>query len=102
MAIVIEVHNNVNVMCFETHILSVRETFGLLKENGRFRCYVPELNLFPGLYYINFGLYPLDWAYIYDYHWQTYAIQVLSRNKKKWEVSGVVEVNPTWSDVKKD
>jgi len=93
--VLLGIYNEANLKCFETTIPSVRAEFGPLSETGQLRCYLPELPLFPGRYYINVGLYPISWDYIYDYHWQMHEVY-LGRSVDDG-ASGVVRLHPTWS-----
>jgi lipopolysaccharide transport system ATP-binding protein len=97
MALILSIYNDVNVKCFEDEIVSTRATFGQLTQSGGFRCYLPKLPLLPGCYYIVVGLYPTDWSYVYDYHWQMHALQVRSEDDAPSSVSGVVSIAPAWS-----
>ena len=40
------------------------------------RLTLDELELQPGRYYVDVGVYPLDWAHAYDYHWHAYPLTV--------------------------
>lgn len=97
LALTLGIYTETNVKCFETYITSFSATFGSLAERGRFRCHLPELPLLPGLYYINLGLYPVDWSYTYDYHWQMHPLHVANGNGVPRESSGVVSLHPIWS-----
>jgi lipopolysaccharide transport system ATP-binding protein len=35
-----------------------------------------ELELAPGRYLVDVGVYPTDWAHAYDYHWHVYSLTV--------------------------
>jgi len=35
-----------------------------------------ELELRPGKYWVDVGLFPVSWAHAYDYHWQVYELTV--------------------------
>lgn len=96
MALILGIYSKLNVKCFETYIGSIAATFGPMKEYGRIRCYLPALHLLPDSYYINVGLFPINWEYIYDYHWEIHVLQILSKNKTPSEFSGVVSVIPDW------
>ena len=53
-----------------------------------------RLDLLPGEYLIDVGVYRADWAYAFDYHWQAYPLRVLGgtgekgvfRPPHRWEV----------------
>ena len=60
-------------------------------------CRFPRLPLIPGCYYINVGLYPTNWDYAYDYHWQMHPLLVLNGAGVQSQVSGVVALEPELS-----
>jgi lipopolysaccharide transport system ATP-binding protein len=91
------IFNTAHVKCFETIIPSLGSTLGPPTAQGRLRCYFPELPLFPGRYYVNAGLYPLDWSYIYDYHWQMHAFDVSDGGHARPHASGIVALHPVWT-----
>lgn len=97
MAVSLGIYTKTNVKCFETTIKSVKESFGPLSGHGYLRCHLSELHLLPGLYFVNLGLYPTHWDYIYDYHWQVHALHIKGRNPVNADISGVVSICPAWS-----
>lgn len=97
MASTLALYSETNVKCFETYVASVSAVCGHLTSHGSFRCHLPELPLLAGRYYINVGLYPVDWSYVYDFHWEMHALQVVNKDETPSEVSGVVFVRPVWS-----
>ena len=97
MAVLLGIFNEANVKCFETSIPSVQTDFGSVEESGCLRCHLPELPLLPGSYYINVGLYPTNWDYMYDYHWQMHDLYVESAGEIPGGASGVVHMRPAWS-----
>ena len=62
--------SDAQVKCFEAGIPSIRTIFGSLSAHQTIRCEITALPLLAGRYFINIGLYPTDWAYFYDFHWQ--------------------------------
>jgi lipopolysaccharide transport system ATP-binding protein len=97
LALILGIFNETNMKCFETYIPSIRQAFGRLDERGFLRCYLPELPMLPGSYYVNVGLWPTDWSYIYDYHWQMHPLMMLSEKEMPANVNGVIMVRPNWS-----
>jgi lipopolysaccharide transport system ATP-binding protein len=91
------IHNEAHVKCFETIIPSVRAAFGPLGEGGRLVCRFPELPLIAGRYYVDPGLYPMDWSYVYDYHWQMHALNIAGEHESTDQISGVAALHPSWS-----
>ena len=53
-----------------------------------------RLDLLPGEYRLDAGLYRADWAFAYDFHWQAYPLRVVGSRRDKgifrpphrWEV----------------
>jgi lipopolysaccharide transport system ATP-binding protein len=97
MAVTLGIYSHANVQCFETSIPSVKSFLGSFPSQGSLYCRLEALPLLPGRYYINVGLFPLDWNYIYDYHWQMHPIDIKSRKNMSSEVSGIVSVDLSWS-----
>ena len=46
---------------------------------GTLQITIDRLDLAPGAYFISVGLYPQDWSYALDYHWQAYPLTVEGR-----------------------
>jgi lipopolysaccharide transport system ATP-binding protein len=40
-----------------------------------------DLELGPGEYFVNVGVYPTDWAHAYDYHWLVYPLRIRGERK---------------------
>ena len=97
MAVSLGIFTRANMKCFETTIKSVKESFGALSGHGYLRCHLPELCLQAGLYFVNVGLYPASWDYIYDYHWQVHALHVKDKKPVNTDTTGVVSIYPAWS-----
>ncbi|MBE0427349.1 MAG: ABC transporter ATP-binding protein [Nitrospirae bacterium] len=100
IAVILGIYSETNIKCFETYILSATTTFGPLNNHGSFSCHFEELPLLSGLYHINMGLYPVDWSYIYDYHWQMHPLHILNKNETVSRDSGIVGLHPVWSVLK--
>lgn len=66
-------------ICYETH--SAPLDFTPLAANGAkpsVTLQLDRLDLRPGRYYFDVGLYEKNWEYAYDYHWHTYALSIRS------------------------
>jgi lipopolysaccharide transport system ATP-binding protein len=48
---------------------------------------IERLDLVPGDYLVDVGVYPRDWSYAYDYHWQAYPLRVTGRGGGQGVVS---------------
>jgi lipopolysaccharide transport system ATP-binding protein len=91
------IFNDAHIKCYETIISSVSDQFGPLSDRGKLACHVPALPVLAGQYYINLGLYPTDWDYVYDYHWQMHPLAILGEAEYGLPTSGVVALRPVWS-----
>ena len=68
-----------NLKCFEVSIPSLLSRFGSIGKQGYLRWHIKGLPLLVDQYYINLGLYPPNWDYIYDYHWQMHPLEVQTK-----------------------
>ncbi len=93
-AVTLGVFTEKEVKCFETNIGSIKNLLGSFTNSNRLRCRIPALPLLPGRYFANVGLFPTDWGFIYDYHWQVHPFNVAGSVPN---VSGIVSVRPKWS-----
>ena len=97
-ALVIGIYSELDVKCFETIVPSIKASFGTPDESTSMICHLSELPLIEGCYYINVGIYPTNWDFIYDYHFQMHPLYVTSRNGTNSQgLSGILSLNPEWS-----
>jgi lipopolysaccharide transport system ATP-binding protein len=97
MTLLLGIYTDTGVKCFETSIASLRDAFGPLSTAGQFRCQLPALPLQPGRYFVNVGLYPTDWAYVYDYHWQMHDFEIVHVDDVRSGSTGMLALQPTWT-----
>jgi lipopolysaccharide transport system ATP-binding protein len=98
MACVVGIFNENNyTKCFETYIPSVQTAAGTLSEGGSIRCRLPQVPLVPARYYIDVGLFPPDWSFVYDHHQAMHPLQVMDESGIPADVSGVLMVRPDWA-----
>ena len=76
MAVSVGVFSDAHVKCFEAIIPSVQAAFGHIPRHGILHCHMKELSLLKGEYFINVGLYPTDWSFVYDFHWQMHPLHI--------------------------
>lgn len=62
--------------CFETSTQKANVELPLLQGTGRVTVDIEALDLDPGNYFIDVGLYEKDWKYAYDYHSSAYPLKV--------------------------
>lgn len=99
LALLIGIYSETHVKCFETYVGSMASTFGTLAADGTVLCTIKSVPLLAGQYFINVGLYPLDWSFIYDYHWQMHSFHVLNQGTGKDTISGLVAMKCSWASV---
>lgn len=97
LAVILGIFSETHVKCFETLIPSATRAFGSLGASGTLRCRFPALPLLAGRYYVNVGLYPPRFEYIYDHHWQIHVLHVVPEGGSAEDASGVVALRPMWS-----
>ncbi len=100
LALLVGIYNETHVKCFETSISSMASTFGTLSPNGTVVCTLKSLPLLPGQYFVNVGLYPTDWSFIYDYHWQMHPFHIAAQERRYAHLSGVIALEATWASRK--
>jgi len=89
-----------HVKCWEMSLSSAAAVVGPLGTTGTLRCSVDCLALLPGSYAVNVGLYPPDFAFVYDYHWDMHVVWVHGQAAAPGtEVTGVIALAARWSRV---
>ena len=63
-----------------------------LAGKGRVCLHLARLDLMPGDYFVDVGIYKQQWAYAYDYHWHTYPLEILGGQGEK----GILNPPHTW------
>src|SRR5690606_37155337 len=53
-----------------------------LRTDATLRLQLEDLPLTPGDYDVEVGLYPPDWRYAYDYHWDAYRVTVSGSSRE--------------------
>ncbi len=76
MACTVGIFNESHAKCWEVAIPSLMTLDGALQGKHTLRLDLTSLPLVPGRYFLNLGIYPLDWSYLYDRHWQMYPLNI--------------------------
>jgi lipopolysaccharide transport system ATP-binding protein len=97
VACTLAIVSDAQVKCFEAGIPSIQTTFGSPSAHQTIRCEIMALPLLAGCYFINIGLYPTDWSYFYDFHWQMYPLRIGGDNISGIYTTGVVSLDTRWS-----
>ena len=99
LALLVGIYNETHAKCFETSISSMASTFGTLSPEGTIICTMKSLPLQPGQYFVNVGLYPTDWSFVYDYHWQMHAFHIVTVEPNQTQSSGIATVKVGWASL---
>lgn len=86
-----------HVKCWDACLPSATAVLGPLGTTGVWRCEMPEAPLGGGPYMVNLGLYPTDFAFVYDHHWDMHPLWVEGPPPDGVDVTGVLAVRPRWS-----
>ena len=65
------------VVCYDTSTGAEGIALGVLDGRRAVSLVFDRLDLFPGEYYVDVGLYEANWRYAYDYHWHAYSFRVV-------------------------
>lgn len=70
-------------VCYDTNTAAAGLAVPDVAGNGRFQLLLERLDLQPGRYFIDVGIYEQDWTYAYDYHWHVYPFTVTGPGGEK-------------------
>ena len=76
MACTVGIFSDSHVKCWEVAIPSLEGALGPIKKRHSIRLDLTSLPLVPGRYFVNLSIYPTDWSYLYDRHWQMYPLNI--------------------------
>lgn len=87
------------VICYDTNTLGEGVLLSEISGERRVRLLFERLDLIPGEYFVDVGVYEGAWSHAYDYHWHVYPLRVLGasgdggvfRPPHRWEVDPIVE-----------
>lgn len=96
VACTLGIFSDSQVKCFEAGLPSIQTILGSASSHQIIRCEIIALPLLAGSYFINLGLYPTDWAYMYDFHWQMYPLRIAGNNTSGIYTTGVVSLDTRW------
>lgn len=63
-------------VCLDTNTAIAQACTGTFEKNGCITLKIQRLDLVPGDYFVDVGIYEKSWAYAYDYHWHVYPLQI--------------------------
>jgi|SoiMethySBSTD1v2_1073268.scaffolds.fasta_scaffold03201_4 ABC-type polysaccharide/polyol phosphate transport system ATPase subunit len=98
VALTLGIFTEAEVKCVESAIPSLQTALGFSAERYGVRCEIKALLLHAGNYFVNVGLYPTDWAYRYDFHWQMYPLVIEGQHDIGGiYTTGVLSVETQWT-----
>jgi lipopolysaccharide transport system ATP-binding protein len=85
-------------ICYDTDTASEAVLVHEIDGACRFSLTFERLDLIPGDYFLDLGVYESDWRHAYDYHWHVYGLRVIGpsadrgvfRPPHRWEVGAHV------------
>jgi lipopolysaccharide transport system ATP-binding protein len=95
MALTIGVFSDTRFKCSEAVVSSMKTAFGPLSAEGTIVCEIKALPLLPGRYFVNVGLYPTDWSYIYDSQWDMHSFHIYTTKRDSFHISGAMTMDIT-------
>jgi lipopolysaccharide transport system ATP-binding protein len=86
------------VVCYDTNTANEGLSLGRVDGEQPVSLLVERLDLIPGEYFVDVGVYEGDWRHAYDYHWHVYGLRVLGssadggvfRPPHRWELPAAV------------
>jgi lipopolysaccharide transport system ATP-binding protein len=97
LACTVGIFSETHVKCFEAVISSMKTTFGAVQVKSMLQCKITSLPLLPGTYFVNVGLFPTDWSFVYDFHWQMHPFTLISEEVPGINAAGVVSLQAEWA-----
>jgi lipopolysaccharide transport system ATP-binding protein len=97
LACTVGIFSETHVKCFEAVIASMKSAFGTVHSHSLLQCKVKSLPLLSGTYFVNVGLFPTDWSFVYDFQWQMHPFRILSESAPTFNAAGVVALQTEWA-----
>ncbi len=73
---VVSITREDGTVCLDTNTLLARADVPDLEGNGRIRLGIERLDLAPGAYFLDVGVFEREWKHAYDYHWHAYHLHM--------------------------
>lgn len=86
-------------VCFDTNTQAARIPITQTNGSGSIRLNIDRLDLAPGAYFVNVGVFETNWSHAYDFHWHVYQLMVEGGSAHKgilappcrWSMDGEVD-----------
>ena len=82
-------------------VSSMKTSFGDLSSDGTIVSKIKALALLPGRYFVNVGLYPTDWSFIYDSQWDMHSFHIYTTKRDSFHISGAMAMDVSWASLQK-
>jgi lipopolysaccharide transport system ATP-binding protein len=96
LACTVGIFSETHVKCFEAIIASMKSSFGMVHSPSLLQCKITSLPLLSGTYFVNVGLFPTDWSFVYDFQWQMHPFRIVSKSASLLNTAGVVALETKW------
>lgn len=63
-------------LCMDTNTEAAGTSIAMASGHGTLRLTIERLDLGPGEYFVDVGVFAADWSHAYDYHWHVYPFVV--------------------------
>jgi lipopolysaccharide transport system ATP-binding protein len=70
-------------VCLDVNTEVARVALDAVKGGGGIRLVIDRIDLVPGDYFVDVGVFASDWSHAYDYHWHVYRLTVTGGNRNK-------------------
>jgi lipopolysaccharide transport system ATP-binding protein len=70
-------------ICFDSNTEVSRVALDVAAGTGGLRLIIDRVDLVPGEYFVDVGVFASDWSHAYDYHWHVYRLTVTGGNRHK-------------------
>ena len=80
-----------HTVCYDANTRSAGVALGDVEGELRVSLAIERLDLVPGEYFVDVGVYEGDWRFAYDFHWRVYPLTVLGEGG-----GGLVRLPARW------
>lgn len=70
-------------VCLDVNTESHSVALDAVNGGGGLRLVIDRIDLVPGDYFVDVGVFAADWSHAYDYHWHAYQLTVTGGNRHK-------------------
>jgi lipopolysaccharide transport system ATP-binding protein len=77
---------------YDTSTEAAEVVLPVVSSAGRICLHLARLDLLPGRYFVDVGIYQAQWEYAYDYHWHIYPLAIIGGQGQK----GFLSPPHTW------